>query len=85
MDLFLSAVNYEEFWSEIKKTGYTMRLRAENIRDMSPMLGIDYETEMQRQEFTDARLMLQDKNFAYNNGVYAPTKLLILGFMYCKF
>ena len=62
-----------------------MRLKPEHIKNMSPMLGIDYETEMHGQGITDAKLMLQDKKFAYDNGIYEPTKLLILGFMYCKF
>lgn len=85
MDFFLSVVNYEQFWNKIKLVGYTMQLRPEHMRMISPSLGLDYETDLLGPEKTDAKFLLQDEKFGYSSGIYEPTKLLILGFMYCQY
>lgn len=33
---FLSSVDYEEYWNMIKLVGYTMQLRSEHMRLLSP-------------------------------------------------
>ena len=52
---------------------------------LAPSLGIDYENDLLCREMTDAKRLLMDVKFGYSHGLHEPIKLLLLGFMYCKY
>ena len=62
-----------------------MQLRPEHIKMIAPSLGLDYEKDYLCAENTDAKNLFQDRLFGYHSGLHEPSKLLLLGFMYCKF
>ena len=62
-----------------------MQLRPEHMRLIAPSIGLDYEKDLLCPETTVAKLMFQDKLFGYHSGLHEPSKLLLLGFMYCKY
>ena len=84
-EFFLSRVNYEEYWGKIKLVGYTMQLRPEHMQMISPTLGIDYEKDLLGNQPSDAKRLLQDEKFGYHDGLHEPSKMLLLGFMYCTY
>ena len=49
------------------------------------MLGLDYDKDFHGPEKTDAKRLLMDEGFGYSNGLNEPSKMLILGFMYCRY
>ena len=69
----------------IKLVGYTMQLRPEHMRILSPQLGLDYEEDFLGNDKTDAKRLLMDQSFGYSNGLHEPSKMLVLGFLYCRY
>lgn len=82
---FLAGVDYEDFWGQIKLVGYTMQLRAKHMQMIAPNIGIDYERDFKTDKITVAKCLLMDEAFGFHDGLHEPTKLLLLGFLYCKY
>ena len=64
-NMFLSNVVYEDFWGKIKLVGYTMQLRPEHMRLISPFLNLDYDTDLLTRKQTVARSLLCDAKFGF--------------------
>ena len=62
-----------------------MQLRPEHMRMLAPTLGLDYDTDFLGMEKTDAKRLLMDDDFGFSNGCNEPSKMLIIGFMYCRY
>ena len=62
-----------------------MQLRPEHMRMLAPKLGLDYDADFLGNEKTDAKRLLMDDEFGFSNGLNEPSKMLILGFMYCRY
>ena len=62
-----------------------MQLRPEHMQMISPTLGIDYEKDLLGNQPSDAKRLLQDEKFGYHDGLHEPSKMLLLGFMYCTY
>ena len=82
---FLSQVKYDVFWGKVKLAGYTMKLRPEHMRMIAPAIRLDYEKTILSHKYNEEKGVLCDDNFGFENGVHEPQKLLLIGFLYCKF
>ena len=78
-------MSYEVYWSKVKLVGYTMQLRPEHMRLIAPDIGLDYENDILNYRPTLAKYLLCDEKFGYQDGLHEPQKMLLTGFMYCKF
>jgi len=76
------------YWSQVKLVGYTMKLRPEHMKEIGPSINLNYEEDIVncKNKRSDERfLILCDKSFGFGEGSHDPQKLLMIGFLYCKF
>ena len=82
---FLNRVPYDVFWGKVKLIGYTMQLRPDHMRLIAPSINLNYEKDIMAHRRTTAKALLCDEGFGFTNGLHDPQKLLLTGFLYCKF
>lgn len=82
---FLSEVRYDVFWGKVKLVGYTMKLRPDHMRMIEKDINIDYEEDILAFKHNEKKALLCDEDFGFQDGLHEPQKLLLTGFMYCKF
>ena len=62
-----------------------MQLRPEHMRLIAPHINLDYEKDLLVFQQTIPKQILADEDFGYADGLHEPQKLLLIGFMYCRF
>lgn len=82
---FLANVRYDVFWGKVKLVGYTMKLRPDHMRMIQKEINIKYEEDILSFKYNDKKALLCDDEFGFQDGLHEPQKLLLIGFMYCKF
>ena len=77
-------VPFHHFRASIKKYGYNKLLNKHHLRAISDLIKLDIDALLSKPDSTVA-MIFNDPKFAYNDGLYDPYKLLLIGFLYCSF
>ena len=62
-----------------------MQLRPEHMRLIAKAINLNYEEDILAFTSTVPKMMLCDKNFGFKDGLHEPQKMLLIGFLYCKY
>ena len=59
----LNEVDFNMYWSQVKLVGYTMKLRAEHMKEIGPGINLDYENEIinNNKQYDPVKVIFCDK------------------------
>ena len=52
---------------------------------IAPSINLDYEVDLNNRSKSFARYLLCDPRFGFKDGLHEPQKLLLIGFLYCRY